>query len=576
MWAASLAGGGFDGAAEFGPDSTIRLTSRLPSLFEADSDYIEFKTFLEDWATTRTVLGSAVSPDAVYFDANTIYVTDGESTVSIDFDSPLAANEWHTIKLVRANVLGTSVLLASVGPVTQVDYATPLPIDVDIIGKNQAAYSDVYALNINGQMIQGLYHDTPPVTMQGDENGLTIHVLFELVTYGNQILVDTLDGFTGYRVEIVNQFLGTHIIRWTVGNGTVNTVINSHEVNPLWIFKVGQKVHATVWFETLVGDPDPGDTTFTGPYVPNSGTLDVGGQPAVTGGYANLLLHSLFFANQKWSDAQITWMQNSGLGRPIDEITAISTVATADVDHGYLFDEESGTRNDSFGTAHLSENVGYVVSPDYYNGGFELTEASATGAVNWLQQNSGSFTGDIYVTAADWYAGINSLRIDWSGSFTRVYPDVLLPYGYTYDFSVFAKVSDLSGNPQFTWRVEDSGTRNSHVTFQSIDWLEYTHQYFPNQDARIKLSLSDTNLEGDSVHFDNFTAHPDKVKRSLSVYSSRLNASSFIGYLKDVKIQAGDFPAYYPLYTDAIDVDIDNNDGVAENITWAVVDPGAP
>lgn len=561
-------GTAFYGAAQFsnGSGSTITLESQFPNLFGTTGDYVEFDfLFTGSPASRYSFLGSTTTPDEIYSDLDSLFVTDGATTAQVDFDATLSADTWYTIKLY--NTSGT--LYCDIDDVQQADTATALAVDLDIIGKNQGAFTDVYGVQLYGAEQQYFSKSSPSVNIQGATTGFWRYIAFELTEVGSYTLLDNLSGNSGWRVEVVNVYFSTHKLRFTVGNGSETVTLDSTET-----FAVGDKVFAYVDLEDLNGaEPDAGDTTVDGTFSQYSTGFYLGATSG-TSGHASAKFYTVLGDDGNLTTTETDWLFNSGAGRALDEVTASSTVSTSEVSFGYTFGETSGTRSDEYGTDDLTENTGFVYSATLNNGGFETLDGGG-GFSGWTESASG--TSSVNIESATQYAGTYAARLDIDGSGSNaIIRDSVPNYqeGVEYDFSVYSKVTGTIGSVAF--RMLISGT-NYDITYTSNDWTKYTQAGVTITNATSAFDLKNTAGGGAnrSLYFDNLEVSRTSIPRVDGLRRSYLNAATFTGYMRLLTLHTSSFESTYNLYGNAFDGGTDENNGTASNVTWTTTDPGA-
>lgn len=500
---------------------------------------------------------------------STISITDGTTTETITLAAAFPTNAWTRLKLRRFNDL----IYAYVNGTVQSNTCDPVVINPDIIGKNTLAYTDVYSARIRSEEQQSFSIATTPSTLAGSPDGFSRLIAFTLRNATDSVLIDNLNGFDGYRIEIVNKYISSCVLKFTVGDGSQ---LYEHETEITEEFYANDLIFAVVELEHLSAQPDAGDTSWRGIFSPNTGATSIGSTVA-GGSYAGLNLHSLICLDgQVTTAAQRTWWYNSGLGRAWDEYNVSSTIASTDPSHVYTFEETSGTRYDSVGTAHLTENVGYVISATHQNGGFETSDGG-TWLDQWTQLNGGA--GLFTVETTDVYAGSQAVTVTRDGTYTRiVHDDIVLNPGFVYDVSIYAKIADVSVTRQFTIRDQDvSGAYpQQSITFTSTDWTEYTTTITPVLTATGFRISDGTNMEAQKAIFDNITISADKIGREFGLQSSHFETADFFGYIQEFRFTFDSFECFYPLYTDANDTKETENHGTTTSVTFIVSDPGSP
>lgn len=545
----------FTGAAQFssGSSSTITLTSRLPNIFGTDGDYVEFVLF-QSSAAAWTVFGSTVSPDAVIVNDNTITITDGTTADSITLLASLSTTEWTTIKLIRNG----STIECYIDGVLEVQTLDVIPLDIDIIGKNTPAYTDVRAVKLAGFDGDYLTNATPSAAVQGGESGWWRAGWCYLDSVGNHTIADCMSGNNGWRIEVENVYLSAHRLKFSVGNGTEVVTLSSTET-----FSEKQLIHFYVDLEDLLGaEPDAGDTTIDG-FTTEDGDFYVG----ATRGTSNFFdgkIDSLFGGDGNLSDAQVTWLENSGLGRVVDEIGAGTTVSTSDIDFGWGLEETSGTRTDAFGSDDLT-----AVPGSDWSDGFEDVTAGAFD--NWTTVETGSTT--VNVESSEVRTGTYSARVDVDASdsdgtlINTVTAN--LTDGKEYTISIWAKAT--ATGPIF--RIQPNISADSvDKTITSTSWTEYTHTFSSWSATSMRLSVRSGANE--SVYFDDISIASDVILQSVLIGTSYTTAAAFTGYLRSVKLSALSGYVELPLYNDANDIGGDSNDGVVTSVTFVDIDPG--
>lgn len=545
----------FTGAAQFtaGSGSTIELTSRLPNIFGTDGDYLEFE-IVQSSASAWTVFGSTVSPDAVIVNDDTITITDGTTSDSITLLASIPTDEWTHVKLIRNG----STIECYINMVLEVQTLDVIPIDIDIIGKNTPAYTDVRAVKLAGFDGDYLHNATPSAALQGADTGFWRSGWFYLDSVGDHTIADCLTGNNGWRIEVENVYLSQHRLKFTVGNGTETVTLESTET-----FSEQQLIHFYVDLEDL-GEttPDEGDTTIEGTFTPEDGDFYVG----ATRGTSNFFdgkIDSLFGGDGNLSSGQVTWLYNSGLGRVVDEIGAGTTVSTSDIDFGWGLEETSGTRLDAFGSDDLTEVPGTWTSDGFEN---------VTGGVfdEWTTQITGTATSapDTLTVRTGTYSA--KLYIDDGSSFASVLSPVAasLTPGKEYTISVWAAASATG----VTLRIDpnDNASPADKLT-SSTSYTEYTHTFTEFSDSNIRLNLRSS--AGETLYLDDVSIASSAIISDGLVGTSYTSAAAFTGYLRKVKLNANAGYVNLQLYEDASDIGGDSNNGTATAVTFVAGDP---
>lgn len=552
----------FGGAAQFtaASDSTITLTSRVPNIFGNDGDEIQFDIY-QPTASAWTVFGSTVSPDAITINDDTITITDGTTSDSITLDASLSTSEFVTIRLIRVS----DEIVCRINGFLQANTMSVIPIDIDIIGKNQDAFTYVHAARLYPNDGDYFSLASPSDAIAGTtENGIPSRLInFYLASAHDGVLLDCMSGNSGWRLEVRNVYLSACRVVFSVGNGTDTPTELQSE-----IITAGKWYAVEVNLEILEGEPDAGDTTIEG-FDPHTSNFYFGTERS-TSNYFDGKLQSILFLDHKITSSEWSWWQNSGALRSLSEIGASTTIASAGCTNGWHMNEDSGSRSDIYGSEDLTEVPGTTYSATSNNGGFETwTSSTDLGTFSKLLSGTTTLNRESSVVNSGTYAA--RFDVDSSGSVGKIIDYTSrVAAGRVYNMSVYAAISDISGSPTFRFY---QGTQLKSFTFSSTSYVEYTHQFTAEDAAQsIRLETNSGNAN-DSVYFDDLTIQADNIVRELGLRSSFLNAASFTGYLRDVKLVASAGTVNLPLYDDANDIGGDTNNGTATSVTFVNSDP---
>jgi hypothetical protein len=158
--------------------------------------------------------------------------------------------------------------------------------------------------------------------------------------------------------------------------GAVNSLYNT------WIFVVCRINNTTKKFGVSYNNGAFTETDFTGTI--NNGTFQVEFGNARFQSNFNGQMDSVYFSKRLSTAGELTAMYNGGAGRIKEDLTASNGLGTffSNLTHWYSMNEESGTRFDSIGTAHLTAAANKLIQPAVYGSELIQNTGFETGAGN--------------------------------------------------------------------------------------------------------------------------------------------------------------------------------------------------
>lgn len=233
-------------------------------------------------------------------------------------------------------------------------------------------------------------------------------------------------------------------------DGTAFTTLNANTYGspPLstWIFIVATK-RADGKMAISVNN-GAFDVSATAPaLVLDSTTAFVVGNRSVgIAEYMDGRMDSLGIWSRELTSGELTYLYNSGSGRTYADLGGMSSLLSG-VISWWDFDEQTGTRNDSAGSNHLTAASALnLVDATTNNGGFETAGAGGADVfASWTEFVSGTATVNADTTNKD--SGTTCLRWDYDATASVCYvflPSILVP-GVVYYYTLRAKVGTASG-----------------------------------------------------------------------------------------------------------------------------------
>lgn len=218
----------------------------------------------------------------------------------------------------------------------------------------------------------------------------------------------------------------------------------------------------------------------------------------------------------------IAWAYNGGSGRLCAEITPEQKTAWGAVS-GWEFAEASGQRKDSWGTNHLDEQFGDIISPTVNNGGFETLEAGGADVFGtWVESASGGST--INAESSDVYDGSYAARLDIDGDNNIAMLALkAATIGKVYAYSVYAKAA--SGTPSIY-----VGSLGASKFTLSTEYEQFSGQRWFGGDSLIILNAS---APSNSIYIDNVTLRAAEILRAPGIVRAIAANGDGVSYWQD-------------------------------------------
>lgn len=168
------------------------------------------------------------------------------------------------------------------------------------------------------------------------------------------------------------------------------------------------------------------------------------------------------------TSAEITYLYNSGAGRVYADLDASMKTNLVS---WWGFNEASGTRYDSHGTNHLTEQFANIIDATTLNGGFET--AGGGGADVFGSWDESDIAGSSLIVDLPGRTGGHAAGLRIGTGYADIYQGSLLSTGKAYNISLWAKTS--SANPSLS-AVVLVGSSGNYVFGSSLttSWQNFS------------------------------------------------------------------------------------------------------